>query len=62
MGEVEPKWGIRLDKTFGNFLLGANFNIGRWNGKWNGYLCIYLGFVILVVGKDVGFDTGDWEE
>ena len=46
------RWGIALEHTHGHFLLGANVNIGKWNGERMGYLCIYLGFRTLVIGKD----------
>lgn len=48
MDEQKFKWGIGIDDNFGHFLLGANINIG--NGHC--YLCIYLGFKTLVIGKD----------
>jgi hypothetical protein len=58
MEEVKPSWGIGLDDNSGSFLLGANINIGDWNGYSYGYICIYLGFKTLVIGKDVGFNKG----
>jgi len=45
---VPTKWGIGLDDNYGNFLFGFNFNFGK--GLY--YLCIYLGFKTLVIGKD----------
>jgi len=48
MDEKVLKWGITLDDNFGAFLLGANINIGDNHC----YLCIYLGFKTLVIGKD----------
>lgn len=48
MGEEELRWGAAIDDNHGCFLLGANINIG--NGHC--YLCIYLGFKTLVLGKD----------
>lgn len=42
------RWGIALDNTYGAFLLGANINIAEGHC----YLCIYLGFKTLVIGKD----------
>jgi len=48
MGEREFKWGMAIDDNNGHFLLGFNFNIA----KWQGYLCIYLGFKTLIIGKD----------
>lgn len=59
MEEVRPKWGIALDRNCGNFLLGANINLGKWNEDRYGYLCIYLGFYTLVIGKDAAFDKGN---
>ena len=47
-GSVPTKWGIGLDDNYGNFLFGFNFNFGK--GLY--YLCIYLGFKTLVIGKD----------
>ena len=41
-GSVPTKWGIGLDDNYGNF----NFGKGLY------YLCIYLGFKTLVIGKD----------
>lgn len=47
------RWGIHLDNTYGAFLLGMNINTGKYdNGQRYGYLCIYLGFRTLVIGKD----------
>jgi len=43
----KTKWGIGLDDNWGNFLLGINSNFG--NGSY--YLCIYLGFKTLIIGK-----------
>ena len=48
MGEMKLKWGIAIDDNWGNFLLGTNINIG--NG--NCYICIYLGFKTLVLGRN----------
>lgn len=48
MGEQQFKWGMKIDDNWGCFLLGANINIG--DGHY--YLCIYLGFKTLVLGKD----------
>jgi len=48
MEESKLKWGIALDSNWGAFLLGANINIGQGHC----YLCIYLGFKTLVLGKD----------
>lgn len=59
MGETKPKWGIGIDDNYGSFLIGANLNIGNWNGLRYGYICIYLGFKTLVIGKDATFDKGD---
>lgn len=56
MEEVKPIWGIGIDNNGGSFLLGANINIGDWNGYKYGYVCIYLGFKTLVIGKDVSFN------
>jgi len=47
------KWGIGFDNNHGSFLIGANINIGDYNGIRYGYLCIYLGFRTLVMGKDI---------
>lgn len=46
MGE-NLTWGIGLDDNYGRFLLGANTHFGDGNY----YLCIYLGFKTLVIGK-----------
>jgi hypothetical protein len=62
MGERIPKWGIGIDDNWGSFLLGANINIGKWNKHRYGYLCIYLGFKTLVIGKDVTFDKDKEED
>lgn len=48
-------WGIGLDNTYGHFLLGFNIHCG--DGSY--YLCIYLGFKILVIGKDYFNKEGD---
>lgn len=48
MRETELKWGIAIDDNNGCFLLGANINIGDGHA----YLCIYIGFKTLVIGKD----------
>jgi hypothetical protein len=48
MEEKELRWGIALDNTYSAFLFGANINIDNEHC----YLCIYLGFKILVIGKD----------
>jgi hypothetical protein len=55
--KLKLKWGIHLDHTYGAFLLGANINIGKYDyplghGERYGYICIYLGFRTLVIGKD----------
>lgn len=47
------KWGITIQDNYGSFLLGANINTGKTNNKWYGYLCIYLGFKTLVLGRDI---------
>jgi hypothetical protein len=47
MGERTLRWGIALDRIYGGFLLGANINISNKQC----YLCIYLGFRTLVIGK-----------
>lgn len=46
--EDKIKWGVALDDNGHRFLLGFNFNLGREYG----YLCIYLGFKTLVIGKE----------
>jgi len=48
MEELKLKWGIKIDDNWGCFLLGMNVNIGDGHK----YLCIYLGFKTLVIGKD----------
>jgi hypothetical protein len=48
MEERTLRWGVCLDDTNGAFLLGANININ----KEHAYICIYLGFRTLVIGKD----------
>ena len=48
MNERTLKWGLTLDSNHGHFLIGFNFNIGDGSG----YLCLYLGFKTLVIGKD----------
>ena len=50
MEEQVLRWGIALDKTYGAFLLGANLNIDV--KEWHCYLCIYLGFRTLIIGRD----------
>lgn len=62
MGEYIPVWGIKLDDNWGSFLLGANLNVGKWNGKKYGYICIYLGFKTLVIGKDATFGVNNEED
>ena len=52
------KWGIALINNYGSFLIGANINTGKQNGKWYGYLCTYLGFRTLVIGRDVFPEKG----
>ena len=52
MRETTLKWGIGIDSNNGSFLLGFNTNVGKRNGERYGYLCIYLGFKTLVIGKD----------
>jgi len=49
MEERNLRWGISLDSTYGAFLFGFNFNIQPQCGE--GYLCIYLGFRTLVIGR-----------
>ena len=52
MSERELKLGIEINKTK-DFLLGININIGRtYSNKRYGYLCIYLGFRQLIIGRD----------
>jgi len=46
--EMRLKWGITMDSNNNHFLIGANINIGDRTY----YLCIYLGFKTLVIGKD----------
>ena len=48
MGEDKSKWGVGIDSNGSHFLLGFNTNFG--GGTY--YLCIYLGFWTLVIGKD----------
>lgn len=49
----KTKWGYALDKHEDAFLLGINTNIGKHsNKKFYGYICIYLGFWTLSIGKD----------
>lgn len=51
MEEQVLRWGITLESTGGGaFLLGANINIDV--KEWHCYLCIYLGFRTLVIGRD----------
>lgn len=51
--EKKLRWGLSFDKTYGAFLLGVNINIGSYGkGERYGYICIYLGFRTLVIGKD----------
>lgn len=53
MEEKKLRWGLGFDKTYGSFLLGANINIGSYGkGERYGYVCIYLGFRTLVIGRD----------
>ena len=51
--DSKNKWGIAIDSNYGAFLLGANINIGKSNNDWHCYVCVYLGFKTLVVGRDV---------
>lgn len=44
----KPKFGIGLDDNHGAFLIGCNINIQ----KDIYYICIYLGFKTLVIGKE----------
>lgn len=53
----DVKWGIGLDDNYGSFLLGFNTNFG--NGSY--YICIYLGFKTLVIGKSY-FNNNENEE
>ena len=48
MSETELRWGIGLDDTYGRVLLGFIINFGDDSG----YICVYLGFKTLVIGKD----------
>ena len=47
MEEGKIKWGFQISNS-GAFLLGATINIG----KGHYYLCIYIGFKTLSIGKD----------
>lgn len=49
----ELSWGIVWQDNLSSFLLGANINIGKVNDERYGYICIYLGFKTLVIGKDL---------
>ena len=49
----KTKWGYSLDKHKEAFLLGANINIGKYCSiRFYGYICVYLGFWTLSIGKD----------
>ena len=47
MEENNLKWGKEINDNWGCFLLGMNVNIGDGHC----YICIYLGFKTLVIGK-----------
>jgi hypothetical protein len=50
---TKTTWGYSFDIHKENFLLGTNINIGKYyNKKYYGYICIYLGFRTLSIGKD----------
>lgn len=51
MTSYKTKWGVEIQDNIGHFLLGANINIGDSTGLWEGYMCVYLGFKTLVIGK-----------
>jgi len=52
LNNEETTWGYSLEKHKDAFLLGSNINIGKYYKKYYGYICIYLGFWTLSLGKD----------
>jgi len=51
--DSKNKLGIAFISNYGSFLIGANITTGKQNGKWYGFLFVYLGFRTLVIGRDV---------